>query len=159
MDTMQELGLNSVSKIVFLSSKDANPEVWEVITDHLNKKGQVFTEHYSPEKARWLVENKHMDLWTGGPVVAGSFYLEIYAFTSIRMYEKKKVFHIWFVGGKNIKHYMPTLKVFHNFATENDCTHIECNARFGLERLLERIGLYPISAHFSMPLRKLKELN
>lgn len=159
MDTTLELGSNSVSKLIFLSSAANDPEVWEAITGHLNEHGKLFTDNYSPEKARWLVENKHMDLWTGGAAVDGKLYLEIYAFTSIKTFERRKVFHIWFVGGKNILHYINALDVFRKYAEENNCTHVECNARPGIERLLRKLGLKPVSSNFSMSLRTLKELN
>lgn len=159
MDTIQEVGSSSVSKLVFLSPQEPHKEVWEAIADHLNKHGKLFTDNYSPDRAKWLIMNGNMNLWTGGAVYNNRFALEIYAFTSIQEYEKRKVFYIWFVGGSNIFHYINVLDIFRKFAEENNCTHVECNARPGIERILRKLGLRPVSSNFSMPLRTLKELN
>jgi hypothetical protein len=158
MDTTQEVGRSSVKKLVFLAN-DANDSTWQVITDHLKKHGQLFTEHYSPEGARKLVFDGSMDLWVGGYDENGTFFIEIYAFTSILQYDKKRAFMIWFVGGKFLKHYLPTLEIFRGYANEKHCTCIEMNARPGIERIAKKVGFVEKMVHLSLSLRNKKELN
>jgi hypothetical protein len=158
MDTTQEVGLSSVKKLVFLAN-DAPDSTWGVIEGHLEKHGELFTEHYSPAAAKILVQKNLMSLWVGGYTENETFFIEIYAFTSILSYEKKKAFMIWFVGGKNLKDYMPALEMFKGYANEKYCTCIECNARPGIERALSKVGFREKMVHLSMPLRTKKELN
>lgn len=158
MVTMQEAGQNSVKKLVFLDN-GAPEATWKVIYDHLEKHGELFTEHYSPEGAKKLVKEGLMDLWIGGFTSNESFNIEIYAFTSILNYDKKRVFMIWFVGGKNLKDYISVIEFFRGYASEKNCTALECNARPGVERALTKVGFYEKMVHLSMPIRRKEELN
>lgn len=140
MDTVQEAGLSSVEGFHLVQVQPNEvPQAWNTVGPMLLQDPQYWAEYYDLKDIAALLRSGRLQLWLFGPD-DGEGDFDLAMLTEVRLFPKKRIMQILWIGGEGVKNALPFLDIVELTASRVGATEIRVYGRLGWVRVLARYG-------------------